>query len=177
MSFSKFDQLIYWVEESGESEAVVLKEVVALFPEFDVHSDKFNDQYITPYIMEKYVKARALGIPLIEVANSMHMSATLLYQIYHGERVSLERLVGFAKAETFSEAEKKVDHLAAIETAALAKSSITFLERVHSKDYAERKQIDINQGFGTEKDGNTWTVNVVKVDNKSKTRDSEELGS
>jgi len=163
--FSKFDQLIYIVTESDLDDETINSKVVELFPAFDP-SDTFNDKYLTPYTIEMIAYRLSLGLPLIEVAYSLDLSATLIKQIYVGERVSLKALVNFAKAITFARSKLKAEHLSNIEKTDGINASVTFLEKAFSNKYGDRKIIDIQTGFDTEDAAQGWHIEVHKVDNK-----------
>lgn len=165
MEFSKFDQLIHIVEESDLDAKTVLDKVIELFPGFDPNSDCYNDKHLSDYNLDLYYYNRSLGLPVVEVANSINLSATLLSKLFNGERVSLNKLVSLAQAETFALSGMKATHLAELEKTDGLNANVTFLEKAFSAQYGDRKQIDINSGFGA-KDDKTWNVTVHHVDNK-----------
>jgi hypothetical protein len=167
MDFSKFDQLIYYTEESDLSKTDIVAKVQELFPKFDPDSDCYFDKHLTEYTLDKYYYNRSLGLPIAEVAQSISMSVTLLSMIFQGERVSLKCLLMLAKAETFALAEMKATHLSFIEKADGMGATVTFLEKAFSAQYGDRKKIDISTGF-EEKESNAWSVTVHHVDNKIK---------
>jgi len=115
-----------------------------------------------------------LGLPLPEVANSIDMSATLLSKLFQGHRISLDKLVKLAMAETFAMARAKAEHLGNLERAQGLQGTLAFLEKAYSKQYGDRKQIDINSGFFEEDSVDTWKVEIHHVDNKIKEKYDEE---
>lgn len=174
MEFSKFDELIYLVEESDKPIDEVIHRIKQLFPLFNPKSDAYNDKFLSDFSIDKYAYNRSLGLPIVEVANSIQITATLLYRIFQGERVSLDKLVELAKAENFAIAERKAAHLALLEKSDGKTSTITFLEKAFSKQYGDRKHIDINTGFEQAEDKNKWTIEVTRVGNTNKVSDDEE---
>jgi len=174
MDFSKFDQLIYTTKQSDLTQKQIITVAKELFPNFDPETDNFNDQFLTDFNLEKYAYHRSLGLSLVEVAHSIGWSATLLSKIYFGERLSLDRLIDFAEAETYSVAERKSEHLGLLEKEIGDKASVIFLEKAFSKEYGDRKQIDINAGFIEPEDENTWNIVITHVDNMPKTSKDKE---
>lgn len=165
MEFSKFDQLIHYVNESDLSPDEVLAQVIELFPLFDPNSDCYNDKHLSDYNIDLYYYNRSLGLPVVEVANSINLTATLLSKLFLGERVSLTKLVNLAQAEVFALAGQKATHLSMLEKTEGINGNVTFLEKAFSAQYGDRKQIDINSGFGAKED-NQWNVTIHHVENK-----------
>ena len=166
MDCSKFDKLIYLTTESGFPVEQVMSEIVELFPLFDPGElDTHNDQFLTDYRVDLYQYNRSLGLPVVEVAQSLQMSVTLLQEIFKGSRVSLEKLVLLARAENYAMSSKKAEHLGAIEKANGRGSSVTFLEKAYGKTYGDRHLIDVSSGFDETSD-NSWNVVVHHVENK-----------
>ena len=95
--FSKFDKLIYWAEETDLDIDTVTLNVIKEFSLYNPDEDNFNDKFLSDYTLENYAYNRSLGLPIVEVANSIGMSATLLSNIYKGHRLSLKKLIDFAK--------------------------------------------------------------------------------
>jgi len=181
MEYSKFDQLIYWVKEANLPEEEQLKKAKELFPLFDTtQKNTYNDRYLTPYDIECFAYNRSLGLPVIEVANSIRKSATLFNRLFQGEGLSLETLVNLCEAEVFAEAELKASHMKDLEKTKGHGANVTFLEKAFAKQYGDRKQIDINTGFGAKDDeDNSWKVEIVhvKTQPKMRTEDKEALES
>lgn len=166
MAQSKFDQLIYLTQECDLDPAVILAKVQELFPSFDPNDDNYNDRHLTDMKVDLYYYHRALGLPVVEVAQSIELSVTLMSKIFEGERVSLTKLVNIAQAETFALSSMKATHISMLEKTEGHTANIMFLEKAFSDVYGDRKQIDINSGFSDKTNAAKagWTVTVHTPD-------------
>jgi len=164
---NKFDKLLYKAVESDTPKEEVVEWVCANFPMFDPDSDCYNDQYLSDYYLDKYAHSRSLGLPVVEVANSIELSAELFSKIYFGYRVSLDALIRLAKAEIFAIAQMKARCLDNLQSQGGLQATLAFLEKAFSDRYGDRKQIDINTGFAEHKE-DKWELTIHHVDNKIK---------
>lgn len=168
MEFSKFDKLIYYVEESGLGADDVLAKVKELFPAFG-ETDTFNDRFISAMFIEEFAYNISLGLSIVEAGYNNGCSATLLKQLFNGERLSLPKLVDFAKAITFSGVKCKVEHLREIEETDGVLASVTFLEKAFANKYGNTQTINVTTGFAEQDESEKWVVEVHHVENKVRT--------
>jgi len=167
--FSTFDHLIFLALETDSDREEVVVFAEENFSLFERESDCFNDKYITPYNLEKYVYSRGLGLSLEDVANSIGWSATLLSFLFKGHRLSLDKLIEFAQAEVFAIAQMKREHLAVLEKAEGSLSSVTFLEKVYSGAYGAKQQVVVNSAFEQgETTEDKWKLEVHHIKNTIK---------
>ena len=168
IKFSKFDELIYIVEESGLSKDEITVEVKELFPLYDENSDQHNDAALSSFVLEQYAYNRSLGLPLSEVAHATKISATLLQKLHYGERLSLPKLVLLAKAEIFAKADMMAKHLTAMENDKGPNASAKFLEKAFAQEYGPKSELMVNSGFDKGEETPKWEIEIHHVETQTK---------
>lgn len=175
MEKSKFDQLIYITCEAEVSEEDIVDITTKLFPKFNPNLTTYhNDQFLTPYNLDMYSYYRSLCLPIGEAAAAVGLSATLMEEIFEGDKVSLSVLIDLAKAEVFAKAQLKVSHLRNLEQnkGKDTKLQLAFLEKVF--DYGDKSKLQLMSGVDEEGKDKKWVVEIVNVETQPKGEEGAE---
>jgi len=137
---NRYDQLIFFAEESGIKKAELLKEVKKLFPSFK-EKNYIYDKKITECIIDLYAYNRSVGLSFEETAHALEMSVTLLAKVFDGEGIKLNTLIALAKAELFAKSKLKSKYVKEFEGIAGTKgkgySPLTVLEKLFPESYSK----------------------------------------
>lgn len=175
---SRFDELIHYTKESGLPNDQVIDLVKGLFPDFDADLTEFhNDKFLSTANIAKYEHYRSLGLTVVESAQCLNLSATLMAKLFNGEGLSLDKLIDLAEAELFAVSKMKAKHIKNLDESKERNASVTFLEKVFADQFSSRSKVAIANGLGdpADKEEKKWSIEVHHVKTSDKRSTDEKL--